>query len=133
MTRWQLEKALKSVSSVKRSVQVSEVLTAKLAESKKSLKTARAEVALLKEQVERADPEKVDSHKLVAEVCEESKQRLVRLNVAIVGRNRAWKLAHALVTESVNAVDAVVQQLGYDAASRLRQGLERAYSTVRVP
>lgn len=37
------------------------------------------------------------------------------------------------MTESVNTVDSLVQQLGYDAMSRLRQGLERAYSTVRGP
>lgn len=33
----------------------------------------------------------------------------------------------------VNTIDAVAQQLGYDAVRRLRQGLKRAYSTVRMP
>lgn len=36
------------------------------------------------------------------------------------------------MTKSVSTVDAEDQQLGYDAVSWLRKGLERAYSTVRV-
>lgn len=58
---------------------------------------------------------------------------MVRLNVALVARNPAETLTPSLVTESVNDVDAVFQQLRYDAVSRLRQRLRRAYSTVRVP
>lgn len=58
---------------------------------------------------------------------------MLRLHVAILGQNRAGKLKRALVTKSVSTVDAVVQQLGYAAVSRIRQGLEMAYSTVRLP
>lgn len=58
---------------------------------------------------------------------------MIRLNVVSVGRNRAERLTRPLVTGSVNAVDCVVQQLNYDAVTRLQQGLERAYSTVRLP
>lgn len=47
----------------------------------------------LKEQVERTDKEKADSDKLVAQVREESEQRMARLNVALIGHNRAVKLA----------------------------------------
>lgn len=55
------------------------------------------------------------------------------LNVRIVARNRGEKLKSALVTESVNAADAVVQQLGYDARSRCRQRLERTCFIGRLP
>lgn len=61
--------------------------------------------------------EKADSDKLLAQLCEESEQLMVRLNVAIVGCNLPEKLPRLLVTESVNTVDAVVQQFGYDAVS----------------
>lgn len=37
------------------------------------------------------------------------------------------------MTELVIAIHAVVQQLGYDAVSRLQQRLEMAYSFPRVP
>lgn len=70
----------------------------KLAESEKSLEAPRAEMLSMKEQVARANTEMVDSNKCVAEVCEEPEHRMVRLNVALVGRNRAEKLARSLVT-----------------------------------
>lgn len=58
---------------------------------------------------------------------------MVRVIFGIFGRSRAGNLKRALVEDSESAVDAVVQRLGYDAMSVLPQGLERAYSTVRVP
>lgn len=58
---------------------------------------------------------------------------MVRLNVALAGRNRAEKLTCSLVNEFVNAVDAVVQQLDHDTVNGLRQRLKGAYSRVRVP
>lgn len=90
---------------------------------RESVETARVEVSSLEEQVARADTEMEDSAKLVAKVREKSEQRMVRLNVAIVGRNSAEKLTRPLLTELDNDVDAVVQQLGYDAVIRLPQGL----------
>lgn len=98
----------------------------------KTLEPARAEVALLKDQVARADTENADSDMLLAVVREEVKQCVVRLTVAILDCNRAGQLTRALVTESARAVDALVQQLSCDAVSWLRQGLETAYSTVHV-
>lgn len=93
-------------------VAASDALAAKLLESDESLETVRAEVALLKEQVARVDKKKADYDKFVAEVGKDSKQLFVRLSVVLVGRNRAEKLKLSLVTESANAVDAVVQLLG---------------------
>lgn len=55
---------------------------------------------------------------------------MVHFNVAHVGGNHAKKLTRSLATEAVNAVDASVQQLGHDVVDHIRQGLERAYSTV---
>lgn len=52
--------------------------------------------------------ENTNSGKLAAKVREQSKQRILRLNVSIVGRNRAENLTHALMTESGNSDDAVV-------------------------
>lgn len=79
------------------------------------------------------DTEEADSDNPMAEVLEQSEQRMVRFNVALVGHNRAEKLALLQVTESASEVGAVVEQYGHDAVSRLRQGLEKAYSTVRMP
>lgn len=87
----------------------------------------------MKEQVACADTKKADYAKLLGGACEESEQQMVRLNVPIVGLNLAEKLTHALVTESVSAINAVFQQFDDDAVSRLRGRLERAYSAVRVP
>lgn len=111
----------------------SDALTAKLTVSEKSFEIVPAEVASLKEKVSRANAEKLDSDKVVAEVRKESEHLLVRLNVALVGHNLAERLTGSRVTESANAFDAVVQQLGYDSVSRLRQGLEIAYLAVRMP
>lgn len=108
-------------------------LAAKLVESRKSLLTARAKVGSLKEQEARVDTEKAASSKPVVDVYEESEQCMVCLNVTMIGCNRAEKLIRALVKESVCAVDTVVQQMGYDAVSRLRHVLQRAYLTVSVP
>lgn len=58
---------------------------------------------------------------------------MVRLSIAIVGLRRAEKLTPSLVTETMNYVDVVVQRLGYNAVSWLRQVLERAYLTARMP
>lgn len=69
----------------------------------------------------------------MADVRKESEQLPVGLNAALGGRNRVERLKRSLVTESLNNVDAVVQQFGYDAVSLLGQGLERAYSAVSVP
>lgn len=98
-------------------------MVAKLAEPYISLETALLEVASLKEQVTHSDIEKGDSDKLMAEIPKDSELRMVRLNIAIVGRSRAHMLAHALMTESVKAVDAVALQLDYNVVSWLRQGL----------
>lgn len=78
------------------------------------------------------DTVKVDSNKRLAEISMESEQGMVRWNVAIVDCHREEKLARSLVTEFVSAVITIVQQLGYDAVSRLRQGTERSYLTERV-
>lgn len=90
-------------------------------------------MASLKEQVVRADKEKADSKEIVAEARKESEQRMVRLNVPLVGRNRAENLTRLLTTKSVNSFDADVSQLGHDAVNRLQHGLIGAYSTVGVP
>lgn len=66
------------------------------------------------------DTEKAEFKKLVAEVREVVEQRMVRLNVVLVRRNLAEKVSRLLVTETAEALDVLVQQLGYDAVSRLR-------------
>lgn len=104
------------------SVSASDELSARLVESERMLMEVRAEVASLKEQVANADIEKVRSDKVLAEVRGESEKRLVRRNVALVGRDRAEKLTRSLVTASVNAIDAVIQQSSHEAVNRLRQG-----------
>lgn len=109
-------------------VAVCDGLAAKFTEEKTSLEVIRAEVELLKGRVERADTEKADYDKLVAEVGEQSERHIVHLNVALVGDNLAEKLRRFLVTEAVNAVDSVVQQLGYDAVSRLLLGRTQLYA-----
>lgn len=62
----------------------------------------------------------MDSDRHLAEICKESEQRIVRCNVALVGRNRADKLTCLLVAETVNVADAVFPQLGYGAVGRRR-------------
>lgn len=66
------------------------------------------------------------------EFCEEWQHCVVRLNFALVDRSWAEKLTHSLMTEAVNAVDAVFQQLEHEAVKRRREGLKRSYSTVCV-
>lgn len=100
--------------------------------SKTSLETGRADEASFKRQVARVDMEKADSDKAVAAVCEKLEHCMIRLNVAIVGRDRAEKLPRALATKLVNTVKAVLHQLGYDAAGRLRQERGRAYTTLSL-
>lgn len=51
---------------------------------------------------------------------------MVRSKVAVVGRHRAEKLTRSLLMESVNVDNAFLQQLGFEALIRLRQGLKRA-------
>lgn len=87
----------------------------------------------MKEQVARADTEKMHSKNLFAEFCEESEQLMVRLNVARDSRNRVEKLTRSLVAESVNAVNSVLQQMAYDTVIQFQERFERTYSTVRVP
>lgn len=77
----------------------------------------------MKEQVARADPKRANFDKLSTEVCEKPEQRMVRLGVATCGHSRTERLTCASVTKSASAVAAVVQQLGYDAVSWVRQGL----------
>lgn len=122
----------KEFSQMKTSVLTSDLLATRLMEPRYALETIRMEVASLKEQVSSAEMEKPDFNKVLAEVLKESEKFLVHLNVVHVSRNGAEKLARSLVTELVNDAKAVVQQLGYDAVNRLRQGLKRAYSAVLV-
>lgn len=58
---------------------------------------------------------------------------MVRLKLELAGQNRARVLTRSLVTQSVNTVDTAVQQLERNAVDWLRQRLECAYSTVRLP
>lgn len=120
------------MTQLKRLVPASDQLAGKFAKSDKSLKTVHAEMALLKEQVARADTNKANSDKLLAQVREESEECMVRLNVAFIGGNRAEKLTLSLVAESVNAFDVVLQQFRYEALIRIQKGLGRAYLTVRM-
>lgn len=60
---------------------------------------------------------KTKSHELLANVSEGLEQSEVRLDFALGSRNPAGTLTRSVLTESVNAVHFVVQQLGYDAVS----------------
>lgn len=60
-------------------------------------------------------------------------QHMVRLNVALAGRNCAEKLKHFLITKFVNAADAVDQQLKRDAVTLIGQKPIRPYSAVHRP
>lgn len=77
----------KELVQLRSSVAASDALAAKLAESKISLELIHAELVLLKERVAREDTEIEDTVKVVPEGREESKRRMVRLNVALVSRN----------------------------------------------
>lgn len=90
-------------------------LAENLTESYKALETAHVEVEYLKEQVVRADTEKVDSEKIVIEDGAESVQHKVHLKIGMFGRNRAEKVVRLLVTEPVNSVDAVAQPFAQEA------------------
>lgn len=80
----------------------------------------------MKEQAARGYMAKADSHKPVAEVCEESEEIMIRLSIALVDCIQTKKLTSLLMTEAVNSADAVVKQVGYDEVNWLRQGLEMA-------
>lgn len=56
---------------------MSDMLTAKLDGSHKSLEAARAEIATPKEQVPYTSTKKTGSDRVVAQVCNESEQRYV--------------------------------------------------------
>lgn len=111
---------------------MSDALAAKLAESKKLLETTHAEMSSLREQVAHADIGEMDSDSLKIEISEKSEQRMVLLNVTLAGQNRVEKLTRWLVTKLIYTADAVAQQYGYDAVSRLCRGLKRAYLRLRV-
>lgn len=115
------------------SFSTSDQLEERFAESDKALGAAREEVVSLTIEVVHADTKKTDAEEKVAEDREEVKQRMVRLNVALVGRNPVEKLTRLLETEFVNAVDTVIQQLGHYAMNGVRQEIERSYLTVREP
>lgn len=81
----------------------------------------------------RADAEKADRQTVLAKVCKAMEQRMVRLKGVLLGPYRAKKVTRLLMTESVDAIQAVFQQLVNGIVIRLRLGLEWAYSTVRMP
>lgn len=81
----------------------------KLAESDKLLEAVRVEVTILKVQAVRADIEKAESEHVFEEVCKESEQGKLCLNVTLVGRNRAERSTCSLSTESLDAVNAFVR------------------------
>lgn len=58
-------------------------LAANLAESDKVVGGCPTEVVSLPEELTRADSEKAESKRAVADVCQESQQRMMRLNVVI--------------------------------------------------
>lgn len=122
-----------ALAQLKRSVAASDALAAKLTESKKGLETLHTEVSALEEQIVREGTEKTDSNKAVAEVQKETEQLLVRLKAVLAGRNQAEKLRRTSLRRLARIVDAVFHQLPYEALIRLRQGLERPYSTVCAP
>lgn len=97
------------------------------------LKAAGVELASLKEQIPRADSRKDEFEKEVTKVCRESKHSMVRLDVHLLGANGAKQLTRSLATKSVDVFDALFRQPWYNAVNCLRQWLEEAYSTARVP
>lgn len=100
---------------MKSSVSASNELAVRLAEFTKALRAACAEMASLKKPMVRTDTDKVDSRNIFVEVWEKLEQRIVCLNVSHISRSWAEKLRRFLLTESMNAVDAVVQHLGHEA------------------
>lgn len=95
------------LANVKDSIEASEEFTTKLEESEKLLEDPQAEVGSLKDEVAHADKEKVKSNRIIAKAREESEHRLLRLNVTLASRILAENLTISLVTEFVNAVDAM--------------------------
>lgn len=73
-----------------------------------------------------AEKEKTVAQKKSDEVCEDVEKRMVRWKVVLLDRNQAENLMRSLMTETVNADDAVIQRSGHDSVSRFQQGLERA-------
>lgn len=126
------ESVKKELARLRSSVAASDALTAKSTESQKTLETVFTEVVSMKVQVTCMDTEKLDSNRSVAEVRKDTDKLMVRLNVALVGDSWVKKLSRSLVTESVNTVNAVIQQLGHETVTGLRKDFEMAYSTVRV-
>lgn len=94
---------------------------------------ARKEVAFLKDQGARSGTEEMDYDKLVSEVCEESKQRMSRLKIVLVGRNRAGILMRSLMTELNCAVDVVGKQRDYDTVSRLLKNCKERIKLYACP
>lgn len=88
----------------KSSITASYELAARFPESDKALEAAHAEEASLKRQVLRAVTEKADSEKIITKVCKEMEQRMMLLNVALVGRNLVEKLTRLLVIRSVDVL-----------------------------
>lgn len=105
---------------LKSSVNAFDELAERLAESDKALGVVCAEVPSLKEQMVRADTEKTDSEKIVADMSKESEKHIVDMNVALVCGDLAERLTSLLVTIAVNTFDAFVQQFQHDAVNRLR-------------
>lgn len=97
------------LNKFKSSISASDAMAAKLAESDEALETTHANVVSLKKRVARTDTKKADCDKLVAQVSEKLEHCRVRVNVALVGRNRVKELTRLLMKESVKAVDTVVQ------------------------
>lgn len=77
--------------------------------------------------------DRADSAKLIAQLCEEPEQHMVRLNIAVVCCSRMENLPRSLEANNVNTVNATVQQLGYGTVKRLRQGLNKVYSAAHQP
>lgn len=76
-------------TTLKSEVLAPDALAEKLAVPNKSLEAARVDVVPLKEQVPCADTKKLHSDKLGIQFREKLELRMVRLNVELVGRDRA--------------------------------------------
>lgn len=92
----------------------------RFAESDKALDAAHVKAPLLKEPVVRADSERVPSENhRHPRFPRAGAERIVGLNAALVGQTLAERLARLFVTEIVNTVDVLIQQLGHDVIQRL--------------
>lgn len=94
---------------------------AKLTESDKALKPTCGEVDSLKGEVVCSSIEKIEAEKKVAEVCEEEEQGMVRFSAALAGYSPVERFNCSLMTEPVNPVDAVIQQLNHCAVNQLQK------------